>query len=170
MKYFLIALTCILIMTIVGACKKVDAGPAGPAGPAGATGPAGIAGNANATQYIFPSHNFRDGADAVLTVNTTEDTVNRSAWFVYLIYARSSGYPVPGFGYDNLAQYGMSWVYDQKAIFTITRIAGQGENYLNIRIVRIYTNSSTGDRTKRSLPDIDFNDYDAVRRYYQLPV
>jgi hypothetical protein len=78
-------------------CKKGDDGPAGPAGPPGPAGPIGpigaqgAPGNANVIQYNFNGYNFTSaGFSSInLQVNTNLDTMNRSAWNVYL--ARASG-------------------------------------------------------------------------------
>ncbi|WP_207514896.1 hypothetical protein [Longitalea luteola] len=165
----------VAVLLIFSACKKGDEGPAGPAGPAGPQGPAGaqgpqgIAGNANVTQYTYGAHNFATSAIAALTVTTTADTMNRSAWFVYLVRSSGNIYPIPGFGLNGTSDYRVYWShFSNKANFTISKVSGAGEEYTNIRIIRIYANTATaGGRI--GLPAIDFTDYYAVCKYYNLP-
>jgi hypothetical protein len=160
---------------VIFSCKKGDVGPAGPAGPQGPQGPqgpVGVAGNANATQYTFGTTNFATTPTVVLQVTTTADTMNRSAWFVYLIRSGGNVYPIPGFGLNGTSDYRVYWSYaGGKANFTITRVSGAGEEYATIRVIRIYVNTlMTGGRFANPyLPEIDFTDYYAVRNYYGFP-
>lgn len=162
--------TSIVLMTllVITSCKKGDQGPAGPEGPAG---PQGVAGNANVTQYTYGAHNFATTATASLQVTTTADTMNRSAWFVYLVRASGNVYPIPGFGLNGISDYRVYWNHSSgKVNFNINKVSGAGEEYANIRIIRIYANTVTaGGRIAAQLPDIDFKDYYAVCRYYNLP-
>lgn len=181
MKKILYAPTVVLmIVLVIISCKKGDQGPAGPAGttgaagPAGATGaqgPQGVAGNANVTQYNFAGQNFAINGIAILQVNTSADTMNRSAWFVYLVRPSGNVYPIPGFGVNGSSDYRLYWSFvSGKVNFSIGKTSGPGEEY-SIRIIRIYANTvTTGGRMTTQLPDIDFKDYYAVCKYYNLPV
>jgi hypothetical protein len=167
--YALIALTT-LLMT---ACKKGDTGPAGPAGPAGAAGPVGPqgpVGNANAIQYNFPGYNFTSaGFSSVnLQITTTLDSMNRSAYLVYIVRASGNTYPVPGHGLSGDSEYRLLIYHSGgKANLTITKNSGPGEDYGSIRVIRIYSNAIlTGGRSAN--PEVDTNDYAAVCRYYGL--
>lgn len=170
--YVLIALTT-LVMT---ACKKGDTGPAGatgPAGPAGPTGPAGAQGapgNANVIQYTYPGYNFISaGFSSVNLQNTTTaDTMNRSAYLVYLVRASGNTYPIPGWGLSGDSEYRLLIYHSGgKANLTITKHSGPGEDYASIRVIRIYS-SSTGTAGRAANPEVDVNDYAAVCRYYGL--
>lgn len=167
-KFFL-AVSAVLMMAVC--CKKGDTGPAGPEGPQGPQGPQGIVGNANVTQYTFGTQNFAINPSASLQVTTTADTMNRSAWFVYLVRASGNVYPIPGFGVNGTSDYRVYWSHASgKANFAVSKFSGAGEEYSNIRIIRIYANTTTaGGRGTNQLPPIDFRDYEAVRRYYNLP-
>jgi hypothetical protein len=167
--YTLIALTT-LLMT---ACKKGDDGPAGPAGPdgpAGPAGPQGAAGNANVVQYNFPGYNFISaGFSSVnLQITTTLDTMNRSAYLIYLVRASGNTYPLPGWGLSGDSEYRVLIYHSGgKANLTITKHSGPGEEYGSIRVIRIYSNATaTGGRSAN--PEVDTNDYAAVCRYYGL--
>lgn len=161
----------LMIVLAIISCKKGDRGPAGNTGPAGDQGPQGVAGNANVTQYTFAGQNFITTASASLPVTTTEDTMSRSAWFVYLVRASGNVYPLPGFGVNGSSEYRLHWFFNSgKVNFTITRVSGTGEDYSGIKIIRIYANTvATGGRMAPQLPDIDLSDYYAVCRYYDLP-
>src|SRR5688500_18522102 len=121
----LTATVAIILFAAIMSCKKGDTGPegpAGPAGPAGPQGPIGIAGNANATQYTFGLHNFATTPTIIRQVTTTADTMNRSAWFVYLVRSSGSVYPIPGFGLNGSSEYRVYWSYGGgKANFTIAK-------------------------------------------------
>lgn len=162
------------LFIILPSCKKGDAGPAGPAGPqgpAGAQGPVGIAGNANVTQYTFPGKDFAADASLTLQFTTTADTMSRSVLYVYLV--RTSGglvYPIPGFGYGGNSDYRTYWSFTSKANIFINKVAGAGEDYGSIRVIRLYaSNVMTGARLLEPQPEIDFTDYYAVCKYYNLP-
>jgi hypothetical protein len=171
MKIVHLVATLVVLSVIAFACKKGDTGPAGPAGPAGPQGPIGIAGNANVTQYTFGLHNFATTATTILQVTTTADTTNRSAWFVYLIRSGGNVYPIPGFGLNGSSDYRVFWSYaGGKANFTIARASGVGEEYANIRIIRMYANTILpGGRLVNPSSGPDPRDYYAMCNYYNLP-
>jgi hypothetical protein len=186
------AITIAMVSMI--SCKKGDTGPAGPAGPAGAAGPAGVAGsmgpagqdgNANAMQYIFgdfksdgtinTQFDFTQGGYE-LTIPLPNDTLDNAAWFAYLIQGGANT-AIPGFGYDNLTQYNFVYGYDgttaDQGDFFVSPVSGPGELVDAIKVVRILIsnteiNSTHGGNGRRGLPDIDFKDYNAVKKYYNL--
>lgn len=172
---FLIVSLCTLLFA---ACKKEGpAGPVGPQGVPGPIGPQGVASNANVTQYTYENtFDFSANLDFNLQVSTTLDTMNRSAWFVYLKYAGGFEYyyPLPGFGYNGATNYRTTFYFNagaNKVIHNITRLAGPGEVYQSAKIIRIYAGSvSTGGKNTEVLPDIDFTNYEMVRRHYNLPM
>jgi hypothetical protein len=174
----LLSLATMFIMVFISSCQKGDTGPAGPAGPTGSTGPAGptgpqgptgISGNANVTQYNYTTaHNFAT-TFLNLQVTTTADTFNRSAWLVYLYYQPlDRWYLTPGWGFGGSTEYRVSMNHSGgKVNIYIDRI-GAGETYAQQKVIRIYANN-VGPGGRTNLPDIDFRDYEAVRRYYNLP-
>lgn len=155
-------ITVLFLLTAFISCKKGDTGP---------EGPAGVAGNANVTQYTFPAHNFATAASAFLDVTTTADTMNQSAWFVYLVRSGGNVYPIPGFGLNGTSEYRLFWAHNTiKVNFSVSRISGPGEEYASIRIIRIYaTNNVSGGRVAVDPDAPDPNDYYAMCRYYGLP-
>ena len=173
MKYAALFLTGLVLSFAMLSCKKGDTGPAGPAGAPGPQGPQGIAGNANVTQYSYGVQNLA-ASFGQLQVTTTKDTMDRSAWFVYLYYQPiDRWYFIPGLGTGGTTQYRVSMGYTaNKVNFYIDKV-GPGESYAQAKVVRIYTSSQqAGGRyatATNSLPDIDFADYEVVRNYYQLP-
>jgi len=166
----------ILIATsLLFACKKGDIGPAGaqgPPGPQGPQGPQGIAGNANVTQYTYGVQNLA-ATFSQLAVTTTKDTMDKSAWFVYLYYqSLDRWYFLPGAGYGGTTQYRVSMGYSTNKVIIYIDKNGPGESYAQAKVIRVYTSSQhTGGRSMpATLPaDIDFTNYEAVRNYYQLP-
>jgi hypothetical protein len=171
MKKSILSTCVVLVILLLTGCKKGDTGPAGPAGPAGPTGSQGAAGNANVIQYNFPGYNFTSaGFSSVnLQVTTTIDTMNRSAWLVYIVRASGNTYPVPGWGLSGDSEYRLLIYHSGgKANLTITKHSGPGEEYGSIRVIRLYSNSSIPGGRAAQLPNIDFNDYYAVCRYYNL--
>ena len=168
MKQFLVVTLLLAVCFSFTMCKKGDNGPVGPAGPQGPQGPIGIAGNANVTQYTYGSYNFAATPNISLFVATTADTMNRSAWFVYMVGSAYT-YPIPGPGAANVSQYRLYWAFEGKVDFYINKITGAGETYPAIKIIRIYANNNvTGGRVEDGLPAINFNDYKAVCNYYHL--
>jgi hypothetical protein len=176
MKLSLLALSFLIIFA---SCKKGDDGPAGPAGaagPAGVAGPQGIAGNANVMQYTYGVQNLAAGF-VTLGVTTTLDTMNKSAWFVYLYYQPlDRWYFIPGLGTGGTTTYRVSLGYaGTKANIYIDKV-GTGESYNNAKVIRIYSSGQTTggrasgtDPVTNGLPAIDFSDYNAVKSYYHLP-
>src|SRR5687767_7203820 len=113
-------------------------GPQGPAGTTGATGatgatgpqgPIGIAGNANVTQYTYGSQDFTTGFKT-LQVTTTQDTMDQSAWLVYLWYAPlSRWYFIPGLGFGGSTEYRVSMGYAAGKVNIFIDVVGPGEVY-----------------------------------------
>ncbi|AXY75657.1 hypothetical protein D3H65_17480 [Paraflavitalea soli] len=100
--------------------------------------------------------------------------MDRSAWFVYLYYQPlDRWYFLPGTGVGGATQYRVSMTYSANKVNFYIDKNGAGESYAQAKIVRIVTSSQqAGGRAATGahpLPDIDFADYEAVRKYYQLP-
>lgn len=169
MKTILNLLIISLCVVSLSSCTKE--GPAGPVGPAGPAGPAGT--SANVTQYSFGPMDFSTNARQELLVTTTLDTMNRSAWFAYIIHNNGAAYAVPGWGLEGFTSYRSAFAFNSstnKVVNTIAVVAGPGEAYQSAKVIRIYANSTgVGGRSALDLPDIDFTDYEKVRQYYKLP-
>src|SRR5882757_9432398 len=169
-------------------------GPTGPAGAAGAVGPTGQSGNANVMQYVYLPNDGTNltGVDFTvvatpvveLQITLANDTLDKAAWFAYFFnFASATGtntysVAIPGYGFDGQSNYSFIYGYDPAtanlAFFDFTRVLGPGEIYDGIKIVRILlsnagTTSTHGGNGRRGLPDIDFKDYNAVQKYYNLP-
>jgi hypothetical protein len=173
-------LLIVILSIVLFSCEKEgEQGPAGPQGPAGAQGvagpqgPQGVAGNANVMQYTFPAFNFSTNGFAQLQVSTTKDTMDQSAWFVYMHYQPiDRWYIIPGHGPGGSTQYRISMGHSSNKVNLYIDKVGPGESFDLIRVIRVYANTTqTGGRmaSKPQLPDIDFSIYEAVRTYYGLP-
>ena len=109
------------------------------------------------------------------------DTLDISAWFVYLNRG-GVWFAVPGESWYDSSTYTFSNGYfDQvapydTAFFVITRPTGPGAVYSGIRIVRILLSGETviqssggsSGNNRRGLPNIDFGNYEEVKKYYHL--
>jgi hypothetical protein len=168
-----------LFLILLTSCQKEGpagaTGAQGPQGALGPIGPQGIAGNANVTQYTYDGpFDFNANLDFNLQVSTTLDTMNRSLWFVYLKYNGGFEYyyALPGFGYNGATNYRNTFYFNagaNKVIQNITRLAGSGEVYAGIKIIRVFANTvSTGGREVSLIPPIDFTNYEEVCRYYHI--
>jgi hypothetical protein len=167
-KYLVVTLMSLSFL----ACQKGDIGPEGPqglqgtSGPQGPQGPQGIAGNANVTQYTYGAQNLASISFSQLQITTTQDSLDRSLWFVYLFYQPlSRWYTVPGPGVGGSTVYRVSLGYASGKVNIYIDKTGVGENYSQARVIRVYaSNVTTGGRTS-----VDFSDYEAVRSHYNLP-
>jgi len=162
MKRMLTFWCCLLffICAVSVACKKGDKGDPG---------------NANAVQYTFGTQNLQTGF-GTLVVSTTQDTMNNSAWFVYLHYqSLDRWYALPGQGVGGNTTYRVSLGYVGGKVNLYIDKNGPGEIYDQAKVVRIYLNNTLpGGRieagaNQQGLPNIDFTDYLAVKHYYHLP-
>lgn len=157
---------CLLCTGVLYSCKKGDPGPPGADGADGANGAPGINGNANVVQYTYGTQNLTAGF-VTLQVTTTQDTMNNSAWYVYLYAsALSRWYSVPGMGVGGATEYRVSMGYSNNKVNIYIDKIGPGESYSMAKVIRVYINDTrVGGRN--GLPD--FSSYETVRRYYGLP-
>ncbi|MEO5563002.1 MAG: hypothetical protein ABIR18_06190 [Chitinophagaceae bacterium] len=173
MKHLIVLMMSIFVLISVSSCKKGDMGPAGSAGaqgPAGPQGPIGITGNANVTQYNFAGNDFATTSNLILQITTTADTINRSVLYAYLVRQNGLVYPMPGYGVGGLSDYRMYWSFSSKANIFINKVSGAGDEYASIRVLRLYANNVlSAGRLLNPQPEIDFRDYYAVCKYYNLP-
>lgn len=158
---------------VFAACE----GPVGPAGPPGADGRDGVDGvdgvdgNANVTLYIFPGHDFSVASSATRTINISSQAAHASAWLVYLLRGTNLIYHIPGPGVDNFSQYRVFMrILGASTSVEIRRASGPGEEYTQIRVIRIEASDIVEPTSASSLipEDLDVRDYHAVARYYGL--
>jgi hypothetical protein len=169
------------------------AGPAGPQGPQGVQGAIGVtgqSGNANVMTYdIFPQDaqgNFT-GVDLTqpkpnngieIDFNVLHDTLDKAAWFVYL-YRDPIWFAIPGYSEYDSSTYSFYFGYSDvlspydSAFFVVTRPTGPGAVYQGIRLLRVLisnltTSSANSSGNKNGLPNINFSNYEEVKKYYHL--
>ncbi|WP_020402148.1 hypothetical protein [Gracilimonas tropica] len=131
----------------------------------------GADGNANVTRYIFPGHDFTVDSDHSISI--TVDNADESAWVVYLMKTDANDidiyYHMPGWGYGGNTQYSVFHYFNLN--LRIRAEDGPGEEYDQIKVVRIES-SSTNDHTKQQsekdlIPEtLDLTNYKEVADYY----
>lgn len=154
-----------LILVVVAGCDSTSV--------QGPEGPQGEPGNANVRIYKFGGHDFQADYQKTLLINEiTSDTMENSAWFVYLSrYGTSTqtDFMIPG--RTSGGSYYYSWnIYSssvERMTMFIIRDSGPGEAYDTIKVVRIYANTTSG-RPEENLPAIDFSNFETVREYYGI--
>ncbi|MGN6417737.1 MAG: hypothetical protein ACTHMC_09615 [Pseudobacter sp.] len=122
-------LILILGIIVFVSCKKGDKGDPG------------TDGNANVVQYNFGEQNLLANTFVTLQINTTEDTLNNSHWYVYLFAETlNRWYQIPGHGQGGTTEYRVSTGFSAgKANIYIDKI-GPGERYAKARVIRVYAN------------------------------
>jgi hypothetical protein len=96
--------------------------------------------------------------------------MSRSVLYVYLVRPNGLVYPIPGFGYGGFSDYRTYWSFTSKANVFISKVSGPGDDYVGIRVIRLYaSNVTTSAKMLEPQPEIDFRDYYAVCNYYHLP-
>jgi hypothetical protein len=146
-------------------------GPAGAQGLEGVQGPQGISENANVRQYTYGGWDFSSGFLRLL-VTTTLDTMNNSAWLAYAQEPTNGWwFSFPGPGYGGGSIYRMILFHDNVRVNIMLERTGPGEMYQAFRVVRIYIPVTTpgGKQAWKPPVDLNLNDYEAVKRYYNLP-
>lgn len=140
------------------------AGPAGPQGAAGPQGPAGQNGNANVIQVTYGSRTHTGSQMAFrLPSSITSAMLNSSVFFTYV--KQIDWYALPGetqFGTRGYRVYASSTTAD----ILINRTTGAGNDVFDsIRFLIIpATNLINGRKAA-----IDYNNYEEVKAYYNLP-
>ncbi|MBC7892864.1 MAG: collagen-like protein [Sphingobacteriaceae bacterium] len=141
-------------------------GSAGPQGPTGSAGPQGQTGNANVMQISF-GEKTHSGSELTYTLTgVTQAQLNGSAYFTY-VRPNSYWYSLPGTTSGGSREY-RTYV-DASTGSTprlmISRVAGSGSEVFNTtRVVIIPANTLTNARQAA----IDFNDYNAVKKAFNL--
>lgn len=143
-------------------------GPAGPQGVAGPQGPAGQNGNANVTQVTFnQTFNATEYKSFTFPSAITTDILNSSAILVYIRTSNDPNnlYPIPGMIAGDDFRY---ILYPSSRSFQIRRQSGTYVSSVSMtKVIIIPANNLINGRI--GLPDIDFSDYNAVKKYYNLP-
>ena len=162
-------------------CEKGDpgengaagaAGPTGPTGPIGSQGPQGVAGNANVVQYSYTSATFT-GNKSYNVPGLTQGKLDSSLVLAYYIPENSiAWYPVGGAGHNALYStryyllpttfYVNVLTPDHKKLYPLP------VTFLKFRVI-VAPASSIINVGRQGLPQLDVNDYEAVRKYYGLP-
>ncbi len=140
-------------------------GPAGAQGPTGATGPQGQAGNADVRQITFGSQTWANtaGISVTLTLNgINQEMAEKSAFFTYL--KSTSWYPVPG----EVSSYGEFRTYltplSNSTLYIKRVTTGLALTASGVRVVVIPANVLSNARQA-----VDFSNYEAVKKAYNLP-
>jgi hypothetical protein len=171
-------LAVVSALIFMDACKGPagDVGPAGVAGPAGptgatgaigATGAVGATGNANVIQVSYASRTHTGTSlNYNLPATITKAVFDNSAYFVYVSNIDGNTYSLPGWftGGTNTYRVGTLVSTGVQGVF-ISRVAGTGSDVFNTtRIVVIPANDL---RTGRKAA-VDYTDYEAVKKFYNL--
>ncbi|MBS1660760.1 MAG: hypothetical protein JST68_06890 [Bacteroidetes bacterium] len=182
----------VFALTFFFSCKKGDPGPAGPAGPTGATGaagaagaagPAGPAGTANVIYSAWLDATFTPqsvttatppdtlwGADIPAT-KLTADLINKGSIQVYVNLGSTDqpdvvAVPYTDFWYGlNLwAEFTVGHIYLYSVNFNISTITSGTTKVGQWRYVLI-----PGATTAAAPPGLKYSDYNAVKKYYNIP-
>lgn len=149
---------------------KGDTGATGATGPTGATGaqgPKGDTGNANVIQFSFGAKSWGNTVGALNSFSLSgiaASIAEKSAFFTY-IKNGNLWYPVPG----EISTYGEFRTYitpGSSSAVTVRRVSvGAVLNSDATRIILMPANDLRNGRQAA----VDFNDYIAVKKFYDLP-
>ncbi len=163
----LLALT---ILFFFAACKPGDPGPKGDTGAIGATGPAGpqgAVGSANVTQITYGSRTHTGNLIEYTMPGVSAAMVNQSAVFVYLNNNGGLWYPIPGI-FNGTNEYRTNFVPATNSTVRVIRVAGGPggtDTFTATRVVLIPAATLVNGRKAA----IDYSDYEAVKKAYNLP-
>jgi hypothetical protein len=174
----IIAMLAVISAAIfMDACKgeKGDVGPAGTTGavgavgPTGAIGPTGVTGatgNANVIQYTYATVRGAGGELMYAVTGITQAQLNNSLVFVYVLTTLNSTvwYALPGYTSGGANQYRVYMNSNQLNVYTSRSVGTTTESFNTTRILVIPANDF---RTGRKAA-VDYNDYKAVKAYYNL--
>lgn len=155
-------------------------GPSGTPGPTGPTGPQGPTGNANVQQYTFGSRTFSSSSSVVAyTVpNITQAQLDASTVLVYheLSINPNTWWPTPGINdngnYVTAAAFYISGT-SLKIGTSIYNVNGSFYVYGSSTFVwsrlRVIIIPASSNVTLAKASGLNLNDYNAVRKFYNLP-
>lgn len=189
----LLSIGLIVSQILFTACKG-PAGPIGPAGPqgnngqngaaglngkdgqngaTGAIGPTGVAGangkdgNANVIQYTYATARLATSGEIEYTVTgITQSQLNNSLVFVYVISSLNPTiwYALPGYSANGNNQYRVYMNPNKLSVFLNRSSGTVTETFNSTRILVVPANDLRNGRK----PAIDYSDYEAVKKYYNL--
>ena len=123
------------------------------------------AASSNVTQFVLGAHDFSSG-DFYAQVSTTADTASKSTWHAYLVNSNGLTYAVPGAGVNGTTTYRHYYETDvANPGHNIDVVTGPGDAYVAIKIIRVYT----GDIRNGRVAEPNWNNYEEVRKFYNLP-
>jgi hypothetical protein len=141
-------------------------GDKGDKGDTGATGATGATGNANVIQVTYGSKTHT-GSDLeyIIPASITKATLDNSAYFVYVSNSGGNTYDLPGWFTGGVNSY-RTYNYTPTNSVYVGRISGSGSDvFTKTRIVIIPANDLRNGRRAA----VDYTDYEAVKKYYNLP-
>ncbi len=153
---------------VTGAVGAVGAtGTKGDKGDKGDTGATGATGNANVIQISYTSKTHT-GLDLqyALPTTITKAIFDNSAYFVYVSNTSGNTYALPGWftgGANSYRTY--TAVSTTTQSIYVGRVAGTGSDVFNT--TRILVIPASDLRTGRKAA-VDYTDYEAVKKYYNL--
>jgi hypothetical protein len=163
----LLGTTIIASFLVLTACEGPQGEP-GPAGKDGINGTNGKDGNANVIQVTFNQAFTPSTTARTFTYPSaiTTDILNSSAVLVYVQVSNNSSliYPIPGLVSGDDFRY---YITPSQRTLSIIRQSGTVITGINsVRSIIIPSNNNINGR--KALPNIDFADYEAVKKYYNL--
>ena len=159
-----------------GATGAVGAtGPQGPIGVTGPAGPTGPTGNANVRQFTFGQRTVGGGSAATYSMPLTQADLDSST--IVLFHEISSlpdyWYPTPGFGnsaiYITRAQYYISGANLTVQINLLTPAGAAYPTSLSFTRFRVIIIPASSNVTLAKTGGLNLNDYNAVRKHFNLP-
>jgi Collagen triple helix repeat (20 copies) len=137
-------------------------GSRGETGATGAQGPKGDAGNANVIQLDFPSRNVVNESQYLLPANISSTLVENGAFFIYVTVGGHI-YPLPG-TVQSLNSYRTVYLSTKSFYVIRTSSSTNTDIFSKTRIIII----SASDIRSGRKAGIDYNNYNAVKKYYNL--
>jgi len=143
-------------------------GPQGNPGAPGAQGPQGNPGNSGAKLYVFSGNNYTTNQSYFVDLPGLGPQINDYMIFVFLLDPTLNlRYPIPGSGISGLTTYRVWWLRSGANINVRTqRGAGPGETYGEVRVIAIPITQMPTARV--ASPEVDFENYEELVRYYGL--
>jgi hypothetical protein len=163
---FLYVATVLALFISLYACKGLagDVGPTGATGATGATGPAGASGSSGAiySDWITPTFSSTTFSATITAPKLTQEILDRGAIHVY-IKGTSLIFPLPYTDIDSLGRVPFHLDFaagvGRIVIFTTAPISG-----IPFRYVLIPGSTPSGRQAA-----VDFNNYEAVKKEFDLP-